>query len=571
MKTNTSPRQPWPEFLRQVWRLSAPYWKSEDKWRAWLLLGAVIALNYLIVELAVLYSNWNRDFFNLMQNEEWANFWNMLAQFAGIMVLYTCVDLTEDVLRRTLHIRWRRWMTFSYLERWLTGSKLYRQQLHPEASDNPDQRVSRDIHEFCHRTMSMGLDLLRTVTSLFSFTLILWNLSGSLEFELGGSQWVIPGYMVWVAILYSIVGTWLTHKVARQLTGLNFQQERREADFRFHLMRIREHAESVTMQQGESAEKQRAIGFFGHIWNNWNRLTWVKLRFNGFTSGYNEVARIFPYLVAAPRMMSGALQLGDMMQTATGFYRVQEAFSWFVDSYEQVAEWRAVTDRLLSFSGQIDELSENVSPTSTGQPGWETLEVHDPERNMLFAAGAVNLDGHTLIRGPSGSGKSTLFRSLAGIWPFHQGEITMPSGDSQMFIPQKPYLPAVPLHEILCYPHQPGRWSLEACGQALAMVGLKHLKSELEQEENWQQRLSGGESQRLMIARAIIQQPRWLFLDESLSALDTPAAQRMQQLLQTELPDSRIIVISHQQHDNLPFDQVLDVCPETRQLKEVTA
>ncbi|MCW7552469.1 ABC transporter ATP-binding protein/permease [Endozoicomonas gorgoniicola] len=546
MITNSSRWQQWRDFLARVWHLTLPYWRSEEKWSARLLLGTIVALNYLIVELAVWYSNWNRDFFNLMDEERWGDFWMMLAQFAAIMLVFTSVDLLEDYLRRTLHIRWRRWLTLDYLERWLSGRKLYRQQFHPEATDNPDQRISNDIHQFCERTMAMSLQLLRTVTSLFSFTIILWNLSGSLEFDWADSHWVIPGYMVWVALLYSVFGTWITHKVARPLAQLNFQQEHREADFRFHLMRVREHAESVMLQQGESAEKKRAVNLFGKIWHNWNRLTRVKLQFSAMNSGYNEVARIFPYLVAAPRMMSGALQLGDMMQTATGFYRVQEAFSWFVDAYEQVSEWWAVTDRLISFSDQIDGLEDTTPEQPSDLPGWSSLTLSDPQQKLLFSAPELFLTGHTLIRGPSGSGKSTLMRSLAGLWPFHEGQVHLPDHRQCMFVPQKAYLPHATLSEILCYPHPSGDWSDDECLSALKQAELPHLTEELNNNQNWQQRLSGGETQRLMIARVLLQKPRWLFLDEALSALDEDSRHRLEQVLHTTLPDTKVVMISHQ-------------------------
>lgn len=403
-------------FLAQVWSLAHPYWRSDEKRIAWLLLGLVVGLNYLIVEVAVLYSNWNRDFFNLMQNEEWNNFWNMLGQFVLIMAVYTVVDFTEEYLRRTLRIRWRRWLTHAFLQKWLGGKRLYRHQLTYPDSDNPDQRISQDVKDFCDNTLKMGLGLLRTVTSLFSFVVILWNLSGSFTFEFAGSEWVLPGYMVWVAIIYSIVGTWLTYKIAKRLVPLNFEQEKSEADFRFHLMRVREHAESIALQRGELAENHRTQNLFSKVWDNWQQLTGMKLKYGAFTSGYNEVARIFPYLVASPRLMSGALQLGDMMQTATGFYRVQEAFSWFVDSYEEVADWRAVTDRLITFHTQLEMLpTTNALPLSK-QPEWRDLNLFSPNQQTLLSEQSGSIHQSITIKGVSGGGKSTFIRSLAGLW-----------------------------------------------------------------------------------------------------------------------------------------------------------
>ncbi|WP_025821759.1 ABC transporter ATP-binding protein/permease [Shewanella marina] len=534
-------------FRKQVWSLITPYWRSSEKWIAWSLLLVVVALNYLTVEIAVFYSNWNREFFNLMQDKAWQLFWPMLGQFVLLMLVFMLVDLVEEYLRRTLRIRWRRWLTYAFIEQWMKDNNIYRHQLCSKDSDNPDQRITEDIKTFCDMTLSMGLGLLRTVTSLFSFIVILWGLSGILEFEFAGEQWHIPGYMVWVAIVYSVIGTWLTHKVARNLIPLNFNQEKVEADFRFHLMRVREHGESVVIQQGEQVEKKRARQLFGRIFDNWQQLTMMKMRYNALNSAYNEVARIFPYLVAAPRMMTGALQLGDMMQTATGFYRVQEAFSWFVDSYEEVAQWRAVTNRLITFSVNLEQLPDVTRFTESEQPQWQALTLHDPQQAPLLQSDAGTLAKHTMLVGASGAGKSTFFKLLAGIWPYFNGHISMPKKDLCMFIPQRPYLAYASLQQVLCYPANSDKYSANQCQQALADVGLNGLADELDKIDHWQARLSGGEAQKLMLARALLHQPKWLFLDESFSAIDKTAAASLYQLLKLRMPESHIIEINHHQ------------------------
>lgn len=553
-------------FSRQVWALVAPYWKSDEKLVAWFLLLTIVALNYLIVEVAVIYSNWNRDFFNLMQNEQWHDFWSMLGNFVLIMLGYTLVDLIEEYLRRGLRIRWRRWLTFTYLNQWLGQHRLYRHQARYPESDNPDQRISQDITAFCDQTLNMGLGLLRTVTSLFSFTVILWNLSGSLNFTFAGSDWVIPGYMVWVAIVYSIVGTWLTHKLAHRLIPLNFEQEKNEADFRFHLMRMREHAESIALQKGEQAELSRSGDLFSRVWDNWQRLTGMKLRYAAFNSGYNEIARIFPYLVASPRLMSGALQLGDMMQTATGFYRVQEAFSWFVDSYEKVADWKAITDRLITFYCQLESIEAEKTIQTSAKPQWQQLNIYTPQKSELLTEQSGSFEQSTLIKGPSGSGKSTFIRTLAGIWPYFQGEVSMPDDAQCMFIPQKPYLPNVSLRELLNYPNKKSEYSDQQLINALEDVGLGKLTEDLDVTANWQQRLSGGETQKLMIARSLVHKPEWLFMDESLSALDNESYQRINTLLQQQLASTRIVEISHRE-DELKQQPVLHLCQQSYQFK----
>ncbi|MHA2741926.1 ABC transporter ATP-binding protein/permease [Vibrio harveyi] len=552
-------------FLAQVWSLAHPYWRSDEKRIAWLLLGLVVGLNYLVVEVAVLYSNWNRDFFNLMQNEEWNNFWNMLGQFVLIMAVYTVVDLTEEYLRRTLRIRWRRWLTHAFLQKWLGGKRLYRHQLTYPDSDNPDQRISQDVKDFCDNTLKMGLGLLRTVTSLFSFVVILWNLSGSFTFEFAESEWVLPGYMVWVAIIYSIVGTWLTHKIAKRLVPLNFEQEKSEADFRFHLMRVREHAESIALQRGELAENHRTQNLFSKVWDNWQQLTGMKLKYGAFTSGYNEVARIFPYLVASPRLMSGALQLGDMMQTATGFYRVQEAFSWFVDSYEEVADWRAVTDRLITFHTQLEMLpTTNALPLSK-QPEWRDLNLFSPNQQTLLSEQSGSIHQSITIKGVSGGGKSTFIRSLAGLWPYQSGNISMPDDSACMFIPQKPYLPNATLREILLYPSG-GLVSDDVLIDALNQAGIAKFAEQMDRYSNWQQSVSGGELQKIMLARSLVQKPQWLFLDEAMSALDPESYRSIRAVMAEQLPETHVVEVSHREGGAEEQNQIT-LCTQTQSFK----
>lgn len=553
-------------FFAQVWSLTAPYWRSEEKRSAWVLILLVVALNYFIVEVAVLYSNWNRDFFNLMQNKEWHNFWAMLGQFVMIMGVYTLIDLAEEYLRRTLRIRWRRWLTNAFMQQWLGGKRLYPHQLSYPDSDNPDQRISQDIKDFCDKTLEMSLGLLRNVTSLFSFVVILWNLSGSFTFEFAGSEWVIQGYMVWVAIVYSIVGTWLTHKIAKKLIPLNFEQEKAEADFRFQLMRVREHAESIALQRGEVAEERRAQNLFNKVWINWQELTGMKLKYSAFTSGYNEVARIFPYLVASPRLMSGALQLGDMMQTATGFYQVQGSFSWFVDSYDRVADWRAITDRLIIFHSQLESLPSERRVQHSNQPNWDNLDLFSPTSDALLIQQSGQIGRSVTIRGKSGGGKSTFFRALAGLWPFQSGDVFMPYDEDCMFIPQRAYVPNASIREVLAYPNSVASHTEDEMVKALNIVGLAQLLSQLDHSSNWQQSLSGGELQKLMLARAVVHQPKWLFLDEAMSALDADSYNALKQRLSEALKETHIVEITHRDSTEETREHVT-FCNRTKSLK----
>lgn len=543
-------------FIFQIWSLLAPYWCSKEKMAAWFLLVCVLICNYSIVEVAVKYSDWNREFFNLMQNKQWDNLWAMLAQFIVIMIIYSAIDIAEEYFRRTLRIRWRQWLTNIYLKKWLSNKRLYQHQLLYSESDNPDQRISQDIKEFCDQTLSLGLGLLRTITSLFSFTIILWNLSGTLKFELFDINWSIPGYMLWIAIIYSFLGTWLTHKITRKLVPLTFQQEKYEADFRFHLMRMKEYAEPIIFMKGEQAELLRSQKLFSKIWQNWQYLTGMKMKYQAFNSCYNELARIFPYLVAFPRLIQGGMQLGDMMQTATGFYRVQEAFSWFVDSYESVAGWKALTDRLIIFHTQLESIEEHRTSTYSNMPNWFNLTILLPNNQIIKQNMTGAFYHNCMIKGSSGSGKSTFFKTIAGLWPYYEGQFSMPDDKICMFIPQRSYLPQTSLNEILHYPDLPKGYETKQTQQILLDVGLEYLIDKLEVTDNWQQKLSGGEIQKLMLARCLVQKPKWLFLDESFSALDPESHYNLIQLLKKQLNDTVIIEISHCSELRLTQEQI---------------
>ncbi|MBN8890430.1 MAG: ABC transporter ATP-binding protein [Rhodospirillales bacterium 70-18] len=550
-------------FLKDVWRLALPYFRSEERWAARGLLAAIVALNLSMVGMNVVLNFWNRAFYNSLQDKDWDSFIRLLFTwrdgpagfmpgFCGIAVVYILVAVYATYLNQWLQIRWRRWMTEKLLDQWLADRAYYRISLVAtttnggSGTDNPDQRIAEDLRSFVASTLGLGLDLLSNVVTLFSFVAILWSLSGA--FTLFG--WAIPGYMVWVALVYAGLGTWATHLVGRPLAMLNFRQQRVEADFRFALVRLRENMEGVALQNGEADEHRGLAVRFEALAANWWAIMRRTKMLNALVAGYGQVATVFPIIVAAPRYFSGQMTLGGLTQTSGAFGQVQGAMSWFVSSYGSLAAWRATVERLATFQSAIEAARHagralRVTPAEGEDWRLEHVTLALPDGTTLLSDAALTLPAgrSVVVSGRSGAGKSTLFRALAGIWPFGSGVVRRPAG-RVMFLPQRPYIPLGTLRHALTYPDAAGLDDTTVRA-ALRAAGLGHLESRLHEEEPWAQRLSGGEQQRLALARALLARPDWLFLDEATASLDPESEAELYATLRRELPHATIVSIAH--------------------------
>ena len=427
-------------------------------------------------------------------------------------------------------------------------------QIFGSKTDNPDQRISEDIEQFIQLTLGLSLGLLSAVVTLFSFLMILWGLSGPLDFEMFGTAISIPAYMVWVALVYAVIGTWLTVKIGRPLVRLNFDQQRYEADFRFSLVRLRENSESVAFYKGEAQEQENFLTRFGSVVGNFWQIMRRQKKLNWFTSFYGQIAIIFPFIVAAPRFFAGKIQLGGLMQTASAFGQVQGSLSYIVDSYASIAAWRAVIERLSGFNYSIRH-AENSQVAASGFErkigSTNAIEANDlmislPDGRALLEHIDLSIKAgdSLLITGPSGVGKSTLLRALAGLWPFVHGRLTMPESAAMLFLPQKPYLPLGTLKVALCYPDAPDADDA-ALREVLALCQLAHLSDRLDAVEQWSYVLSLGEQQRVAFARVLLKRPDFLFLDEATSALDEDAEAQFYALLKSRLPNMAIVSVGH--------------------------
>jgi putative ATP-binding cassette transporter len=538
------------KFLQAFWQLAKPYWVSSERGKGLALLAAVVGLTLGLVWINVELNYWNRAFYDAVQEKKLADFYWLLGKFTLLAFAYIAAAVYRVYLQQMLQIEWRTWLNERYLGTWLAGRAYYQLQLLDKGTDNPDQRIADDLRLFVEATLSLTLGLLSAVVTLLSFIAILWTLSGTLE--LWGIA--IPGYMVWCALAYAVAGSWLAHVIGKPLIGLEFNQQRYEADYRFALVRLRENAEGVALYRGEQEELANFRGRFGSVIGNWWAIMKKQKQLGWFTNFYAQIAIVFPYLVAAPRYFSGAISLGQYTQTASAFNQVQSALSWFIDAYTQFAAWKATVDRLTGFSAALERTRAEAERLDgeRGEGAGESLQVRDlalllPQGRSLLAPTAFELKRGeaVLVSGPSGAGKSTLFRALAGIWPYWHGKVLLPKGARLLFLPQKPYLPIGALKHAVCYPAQAAARGDEDVGEALRAVGLGHLAQDLSRAENWAQVLSGGEQQRLAFARALLNRPDWLFLDEATASLPDDTQAALYGLLKERLPGTTVVSIGH--------------------------
>lgn len=550
-------------WLKDAWFLARPYWKSTDKYKATALISIVIILNLLTIGASVALNKWNNKFYDALQNYDIASFYKLLAIFGIIAFSSITFAILAYYFRMILEIRWRRWLTLYYLDKWFSHKAYYKTRFLTEISDNPDQRISDDVNSFIVLFMDLSLGLLNSIVTLCSFVVILWTLVEPLKFAIGTHHIVIYGWVVWAAILYSIAGTYLTFKIGKPLIKLDYQQQVYTADFRFGLMRVREYNENIAFYNSEPGERATLVKHFEHIIGNFIAIIYRQLKIQTLDIGYRQLAVIFPILIAAPRYFAKAIKLGTLMQITNAFDHVRVSLSYFISAYISLSGWRATMDRLYGFQLAIEEAkSLHGTPIKDGAT-WLSLnqvEISLPNgtqlaKNISFS---LNSGDSLLIQGRSGSGKTTLLRTISGLWYFARGDIYQKPGLRSMFITQKPYLPIGTLQDAICYPllhNLPNSTQLSA---VLAKCALGHLTTQLNEQANWGEILSIGEQQRVAFCRILINKPDIVYLDEATSALDEATEALMYSLLKSELPKSVIVSIGHRSTIAQWHNQILD-------------
>jgi len=555
--------------LKEAWRIAGPYWFSEEKWKGLGLLAIVIMLNLSMVALNIRFNYWHNAFYNTLQNLDEAGFYHQIWLFCILATVWVLAGTSLEFFARWFRITWRRWLTDWYLKRWLSHRAYYRLQLTGE-TDNPDQRIAEDVGLFVDRTFGLTIDLMSKVVSLVSFLLILWTLAGPLTIPLGSfGAFTLPAYMVWLVLVYAIIGTLVAVKLGRPLVGLNFNQQRYEADFRYSLVRLREHTESVAFYGGESSEFRTFRGRFASIFQNFIAIMWRTLKFGSFQFGFGQASVIFPYLIQAPRFFARQIQLGDLTQTAGAFNNVLDSLSFIINSYESIAQWQAIIQRLASFENRIEEIeagADNTGEVVLTRDGPEVavdgLTIDLPNGRRLLTGVHFQADAQhpLLITGRNGIGKSTVLRALSGLWPFGQGRVRLPEGRT-FFVPQKPYLPLGSLRMALAYPEDGQHIPNATLQAALAKVGLSALEGELDTVDLWAQRLSVGEQQRLAFARVLLAEPKVIFLDEATSALDEVSEAQFYRMLREAPWRPTIISVGHRGTLRDLHERALDLSP----------
>lgn len=568
--------------IRRIARLASPYFEAPESTTANLwplrpfrigtgrlgvaLLVFLVVLNQLQVGISLRLSFFNRDFYNAIQEKDANGFWYQLIYVFSVWAAIAVIsNLIEIVANYTLLIRWRRWMAEKFSGAWLNNANHYRISLAGTA-DNPDQRIAEDTRSFVNQTYNFALPLLTQVSTLVSFSIILWSIP--VASVVPGTEISIPGFIFWMALIYSVAATWIAHMIGRPMIGLEFEQEKREANFRYALARLREYSEQIALMRGEGSEQRHLSERFGDIVENFYRLVWARVRLTTFTLSFGQANVVVPYILLAPHYFSGKITLGIMTQVASAFDRVQTAMSFFIDRYQSIASYVASINRLTTFEAAIAQAeAQGAGGAEAGidiaqKPGKDTtidtLALTLPNGKPIVNASGLTLPaGHaTLVVGPSGSGKSTLFRALAGIWPFGKGKVAAPAGQSMLLLPQRPYLPQGSLRAVLSYPAEPNAFSDADIQAAMEKVKLGHLTDRLDEVDLWGQRLSGGEQQRLAVARALLAKPDWLFLDEATASLDETLENEIYAMIRRELPQTSIVSIGHRStlralHDGL--------------------
>lgn len=560
------------------WQLIKLYWQSDQRSRAYLFYAVILLMTIVLVGLDVAFSYWSNYFYNSLQAYNMRSTMYGIGIFIGLATFFIVLQVYRYYISQFFGLRWRRWLTEQFINRWLENRDYYYLEMFDERTDNPDQRIQEDINALVSFTISLSMGLISAITTFIGFIFVLWELSGVIRIPLGSFGLLqIPGYLVWVAVVYAAIGTYITFKIGYPLVSLNFEQQRREATFRFAAIDLRSHAEHVALYQGEHHQKTILNRLFGSVLENWYAIILRQKKLLWFTAGYNQTAVLLPLIVALPNYFNKVFMLGGLMQSLRAFGSIQESASFFVNAYTQLAEYRAVIRRLTTFLNHMQELDERVTAekklTIEKQPD-KKITVKQVSITTPAGEGLLkNVDeefvhqNDYLIKGVSGIGKSTFVRTIAGIWPFASGEMVMPAGQKMMYLPQKPYMPIGTLSEAILFPDKKHPELEAQLEKVLRDCNLSHLIPRLNETASWSEQLSPGEQQRVAFARILLHKPDWVFLDESTSMLDVGNEEQMYRLVKKELPHCSIVSVGHRPSLDAYHDHIINMSKYSFQLE----
>ena len=551
-------------WVRDFWRLAKPYWNSEEKFKASLLLALCIIFNLLAIAGTVMINKWYNVFYDAIQNYNKVAFYHAIIKFCIIAFVYIACMISAFYCQKVLEIKWRRWLTKYYLEQWFSYKAYYKTKFLSAISDNPDQRISIDISSYISVSVTLILGLLISLVTLVSFSIMLWDLSGTISFAIAGHKITIYGYMLWAAVIYAIAGTYVMFKIGRPLIRLDYLKQVYEADFRYGLVRVREYSENIAFYNGEAPEKANLMRRFTHVVNNFMAIIFRQIKISIFGSGYAQLAIIFPIVVAAPRYFAKLIKLGAVMQILNAFGKVQDSLSYFINAYTTLSDWRATMDRLLGFQTAIKEASE-LKILAIQKHGMHTLKLKHVKLNLPDGEPlAQNISfclesgDRLLVRGRSGCGKTTLLRTIAGLWSFAEGDISQAPNLNSLFISQKPYLPIDQLRNAICYPKIKDLPDNSTLVKIMQDCQIGHLMTKLNKVMDWNNTLSLGEQQRVAFCRILINKPDIVYLDEATSALDEENEAILYNLIIKHLPNTTIVSVAHRSSVSRWHTQELD-------------
>lgn len=553
-----------------IWRLIKTYWQSNQRLYAYVFYTIIIVMTISLVAIDVMINYWYNYFYDALQAYNKPAVIRLLVVFFILAGIYIIVAVYRYYISQMFGLRWRRWLTNQLVNRWLQKRAYYYLENFDEKTDNPDQRIQEDAGSLVNFSIDLSMELISAIATFVAFIYVLWQLSGELDIPLGRFGTLhVPGYLVWVGVLYAFIGTYFTFKIGRPLVALNFEQQRREATFRYAAVDVRTHAENVALYEGEDHQKSILQRLFGRVLENWYFIILRQKLLLWFTAGYNQASVVLPLVVALPNYFDKIFLLGGLIQSIQAFNRVQDSLSFIVNSYPRIATWQAVAQRLTTFLNHITVAEDHahkenkvkrikspanniaVSDMIIKTPRDQTLLTHI---NETFVHGE-----NYLLKGVSGIGKSTFIRTLAGIWPYASGTVTLPEKQKLMYLPQKPYMPIGTLAEAILFPDKIHQDFIKELPNILELCHLGKFIPRLNETALWSEQLSPGEQQRIAFARVLLHKPDWVFMDESTSMLDLANENYLYQLIKQSLPHCSMVSVGHRPSIEDYHDHVIDM------------